>query len=383
MTEALYLDHAAQAPLRPEVRAVLRELLDDGRWANPQSLHQPGRRASILLRRSREEVAALVGAQPNSVLFTSGGTEANHAALQSTPGVAEGHGALVLTTAEHASLDQPARDRERSGGPIRWVAPDPTGRVSVDAVLEALPPNPALVALHWVNNETGVIQPVEALATALAERAIPLHVDAAQAVGRIAVDLPSHPGIRSLTLSGAKIGAPLGIGALVVREGEPLLPWLRGGRQERGLRGGTVHLLGAVALGVAGRLSRSEIVTADPPANDTFEGALLARLGADHVRVHGAGAKRVGAISNLALPGCPTGPFLQHLDQRGIHASAGSACHAGSPEPSPVLRAMGIPDADSRCALRFSFPHGASEEWLVAAADRVAAAVRSYRGTNH
>jgi cysteine desulfurase len=246
--------------------------------------------------------------------------------------------------------------------------------VRADAVLAALRPGTKLVALMAANNETGVLQPVAELAPRLRERGVAFHVDAAQAVGRVDFDAAAL-GATTVAVSGHKIGGPAGIGALRVEKGRRLVPFVRGGRQERGLRGGTHNLLGAIGFGAAARAALAAAPRAGEvaAARDELERALRRlRPGA---RVLGAAVPRLPNTTAVTIPGVDAARLLRELSRRGVHASSGSACQAGVAEPSHVLRAMGLPAAEARATLRFSFGREATPADAIRASDRVAAAL--------
>ena len=368
----LYLDMNATAPLSREAAAAMREAMERA-LVNPASAHRAGERSARLLEAARADVAALVGADPDEVVFTSGATEANHLALFGTVGPPFSGRHLVVSSIEHASLLEAARLLEELGAAVTRVDPGPDGRVAVAALLAALRPATALVALMHSNNETGVLQPVDETAEALAERGVALHVDAAQSVGRVALDWKS---VRATTLAftSHKLGGPTGVGALVVRAGTRLAPLLRGGRQERGRRGGTQPLLGAIGFAAAARATRAH-GPVDSAARDAFERRLAALL--PKIAIRGGAAPRLPNTSSVTIPGRAARLLLDELSRRGLHASAGSACQAGAPEPSHVLKAMGLPAADVRATLRFSFGAGHRAEDGVRAAELVATVARS------
>jgi cysteine desulfurase len=364
----LYLDMNSTAPLSRAAADAMRDAMEHA-LVNPASAHRAGERSARLLEAARADVAALVGAEPAEVVFTSGATEANHLALFGLLGPPFGGRHLVVSSIEHSSLLEAARLLEELGAEVTRVDPEPSGRVAAAALLAAVRPGTALVALMHSNNETGVLQPVHEVAETLASRAIALHVDAAQSVGRVAVDVKS---LRATTLAftSHKLGGPTGVGALVVRAGTRLAPLLRGGRQERGRRGGTQPLLGAIGFAAAARSVRSRDPM-EPAARDAFEARLSALL--PGVSIRGADVPRLPNTSSATIPRADARRLLDELSRRGVHASAGSACQAGAPEPSHVLKAMRLPAADVRATLRFSFGADHRGEDGARAAELVAA----------
>jgi cysteine desulfurase len=364
----LYLDMNATAPLSRAAADAMRDAMEHA-LVNPASAHRAGERSARLLEAARADVAALVGADPAEVVFTSGATEANHLALFGLLGPPFRGRHLVVSSIEHSSLLEAARLLEELGAEVTRVDPEPSGRIAAAALLAAVRPGTALVALMHSNNETGVLQPVHEVAEALAARGVALHVDAAQSVGRVAVDAKA---LRATTLAftSHKLGGPTGIGALVVRAGTRLAPLLRGGKQERGRRGGTQPLLGAIGFAAAARtvLSRGPM---GPAVRDTFEARLAALL--PGVTIRGADVPRLPNTSSVTIPGADARRLLDELSRRGVHASAGSACQAGAPEPSHVLKAMRLPAAEVRATLRFSFGADHRGEDGARAAELVAA----------
>lgn len=349
----LYLDHNATSPLLPAVRAALERALERP-LANPASAHRAGDRSRRALEDARESVAALLRCEPAELLFTSGATEANHLALFGAvaPGIAGSH--VVVSAIEHSSVLGAAGLLAELGADVVRVPPAPDGIVAVGAVTAALRPQTRLVALMAANNETGVLQPVAELARELAARGIAFHVDAAQAVGRVPFDTDA---VRATTiaLTAHKLGGPAGVGSLFVRRGRRIAPLLRSGHQERSLRGGTHNLLGILGFGAAADCvrRRGPAVPALAGVRDDFEGELSRRL--PSIRVAGAGAPRLPNTSSVTFPGVDASRLLAELSRRGLHAAAGSACQAGSPEPSHVLRAMGYSAEEARSTVRFSF----------------------------
>jgi len=347
MSAAVYLDYNAGAPLRPDVAAAI-----TAAWAepgNPSAVHGPGRAARLRLETARSQVAALVGADPAGLVFTSGGTEANALLLA---GIAAPR--LLVSAIEHPSLAVPAAAR---GG--EEIAVDGDGRLDL-ADLErrlAADPRPALVSVMLANNETGILQPVAEAARLAHAHGGWLHCDAAQATGRMPVSLD---GLAAdfLTLSAHKMGGPPGIGALVLaRPGQSLAPLLQGGGQETQRRAGTENLPGIIGFGAASALvgddlARPEPISAIRALRDRLERLVLARVPA--ARVIGAGLPRLANTTCLALPGLAGATQVMALDLAGIAVSAGPACASGRQRSSRVLAAMGLPEAIAGSAIRIS-----------------------------
>jgi cysteine desulfurase len=342
----VYLDHNAGGPLRGPVREAMLAVLG-GPPANPSSAHREGARARRLIEEARAEVAALIGAEPAEIVFTSGATEANNLALR---GVRAGT-RIVTTAIEHHSVLAPARAR----GPVTEVGVDAEGRVRAADVVAACTPEVGLVSVGLANGEVGSVAPVAAIAAELAGRGVLVHTDAAQAAGRLPVDVGTL-GVDLLSLSAHKLGGPAGAGALWVRRGVEVTPLLTGGPQERGRRAGTENVAAIVGFGVAARLAREGLERAAAhmaALTDALFAGLRARV-PDLVRNGPTTGPRLPNTLNLRFPGCSGESLLVLLDLAGIAASLGSACAAGAPEPSHVLRAMGRSPAEARSGLRLS-----------------------------
>ncbi|MBX6323655.1 MAG: cysteine desulfurase [Rhodospirillaceae bacterium] len=341
MAAPVYLDYNATAPLRPAARAALESALAE--TGNASSVHGPGRAARARIEAAREQVARLVEAAAEGVVFTSGGTEANNLALAGC-----GRARVLVSAVEHDSVLRAAPDAE-----ILPVTAE--GVVDLAALEAALRRDgrPALVSLMLANNETGVIQPVaEAAAIARAHGAL-VHCDAVQAAGRIPVSLPGL-GVDLLSLSAHKLGGPQGAGALVLRDGVELSPLLRGGGQERYRRAGTENVPGIAGFGAAAdeAAAEPEVQGRVAALRDTLEAGL--RAAEPSLVVFGAGAPRLPNTCCFAVPGLSAETLLIALDLAGVAASSGSACSSGKVRPSHVLAAMGVPPALARGAIRIS-----------------------------
>ncbi len=349
MTDRVYLDWNATAPLRPEARAAMLAALD--LVGNPSSVHAEGRAARRVVENARENVADLVGAQPPDVVFTSGGTEANMLAL--TPGLGA---RLLISAVEHPSV--------LAGGRFPTDAVDrlpvtPEGTVDL-ALLERrlgeLSRNRVLVSLILANNESGVLQPVSEAVRVAREAGAVLHLDAVQAAGRIPLDINAL-GADLLTVSGHKIGAPKGVGALVRRDGTRELadPLIRGGGQERGRRAGTENVVGIAGFGAAAAAARAELTTAGPrmaALRERLEGKLKATTPA--IVIFGAASERLPNTTLFAVSGMKAETAIIAFDLEGIAVSSGAACSSGKVQPSHVLAAMGVPPQLARGAVRVS-----------------------------
>jgi len=336
----VYLDHNATAPLRPDARDAMLAFL--GVPANASSAHREGARARSAVEAARAEVAALVGASPAEIVFTSGATEANNLALRG----AGRNGTIVAPAIEHASVLETAR----AVGDLRLVPVDRNGRVVADDVVAAVDATTRVVSVGLANGEVGSVAPVAEIAAAV--RGTLVHSDAAQAAGRIPVDVGAL-GVDLLSLSAHKLGGPAGVGALYVRAGVTLTPELTGGPQERGRRAGTENVLAIVGFGVAARLAREEVSTRTTALVDRLWAGLRARV-PGVVRNGPTDGARLPNTLNVRFPGASGESLLVLLDLAGIAVSLGSACAAGSAEPSHVLLAMGQDRAAARSGIRLS-----------------------------
>jgi cysteine desulfurase len=330
VTSSIYLDWNATTPPLAEAIDAMAETARVA-WGNPASIHGSGRAARDVVETAREELARLVGASPRDVIFTSGGTEANNLALLRAP-------ALVTSTLEHPSVTRVAEAIEAQGKPVRWLPVPPDGRLDPAAVREALvglPPG-TIVAVAAVNHETGVVQPVPDIAQVVKSADARLHVDAVQAVGKLPAE--HWAGADTFAVAAHKLRGPKGIGALVHRPERAPRPLLLGGSQERGRRPGTVDPVAAagfrIAAAWAGRTLAERAKLTE--LRDGFEAELM-RLGA---RVNGEGVPRLGHVSNVSFPGRAGDELVAALDLLGVAVSSGSACSAGTTEPSQVIRAM-------------------------------------------
>lgn len=357
-----YLDHNATSPLRAEARVAVDRALAIG--GNASSVHVRGRQARALIEEARSQVAGLAGAAPGQVVFTSGGTEANALALcGAVYGAAEAEARitrLFVSAVEHPSvLANAAALTERFAGlRLETIPVTPDGVADVEALQTALREGKgrALIALMAANNETGVIQPVEAAARLAHETGALLLVDAVQAAGKMPVPKADY-----VTLSAHKIGGPQGVGALILDRDAPFAPMVAGGGQEQGRRAGTENLPGIAGLGAAA----AALTTAGSVLRDQFETKL--RQTVPDAVIFGEKAMRLPNTSNFALPGVPAETALIGLDLDGVMVSTGAACSSGRVKRSHVLAAMGVSDALAGCALRISFGWDSSEADVYAA----------------
>lgn len=363
----IYLDHNATTPVRDEVAAAMLRALRE-LPGNPSSAHAEGAAARAAVERAREQVAALLEVAPREVVFTSGATEANHLAIHGIARASTGrHG--ITSDAEHPSVEEPFALLETEGFQVTRLGVDAGGRVDPGALAAAIGPETALVSLLWANNETGVIQPVEQVAAITRSRGIPLHVDATQAIGKIPVRLA---GVAAdlLSASAHKLNGPKGVGCLVVRGALALAPWLRGGAQERGRRGGTQNVPGIVGFGVACELAQHEMTSRAERAavlRDRLWSGIESKI--PGVRRNGSAEHMLPNTLSVEFEGAPADVLLEVLDGDGIAVSAGAACASGAVHASRSLLAMGRSVAQARASLRFSIGFGNDESQI----DRVLA----------
>ncbi len=361
----IYLDHNATTPLRAEVLETCTRVLRDC-FGNPSSTHADGARARRELVRARDEVAALIGAEPGEIVFTGSATESNQLALHGTLGAGgrrPGGGAphVVTSTVEHPSVLEPLAALARAGARITHVGVDEEGLLDPAAVAAALRPGTALVSILWANNETGVVQPLRAIAEAAHARGVLIHVDATQALGKLPVRVDELP-IDLLSASAHKLNGPKGAGFLFVRRGVPLEPWLRGGPQERRRRGGTEDVAGIAGLGTACALARAELTERARTfarLRDRLWDGLQAKVPA--VVRNGSPEHALPNTLNVSFEPARGDVLLAALDLEGVSVSTGAACASGSTVASHVLLAMGHSEARARAALRFSVGHGVDE----------------------
>lgn len=374
----IYLDHAATTKISPAARDAMIAALDT--YGNPSSVHTLGQQASAELGRARETIARQLGASPREIYFTSGGSEGDNQALLTGAknGAAAGKRHIISTAMEHHAVLHTLAALEQQGFSVTYLKPDSEGRISPQQLEEAVRPDTALVSVMYVNNETGSIQPIRELAAVCHGHEIPLHTDAVQAVGHIPVDVKAD-GVDFLTLSAHKFHGPRGIGALYVRRGIRLHSLIDGGGQERGKRAGTENLPGIVGMAAALEEETAQL----KKHMDYVEGlrnTLVAGLREiPHARINESPQHHAPGIVNVSFAGVEGESLLLLLDGAGICASAGSACSAGSLEPSHVLLSMGIPRDIAQGSLRLSLDHSNTPEEVSEAIAQVRAVVERLR----
>ncbi|MGV9772980.1 cysteine desulfurase family protein [Streptosporangium sp. NPDC003464] len=373
--ESAYLDHAATTPMLPEaIEAMTAQL---GRVGNASSLHAAGRRTRRVVEEARETIADALGARPSEVVFTSGGTEADNLAIKGLYWARRANGAsriLISAVEHHGALDPAHWLGDRQGATVELLEVDEFGRVhpqTLRAAIERDPDSVALVSVMWANNEVGTVQPVRVLAGIARDHGIPFHTDAVQAVGQLPVAF-ADSGVDALTISGHKVGGPMGVGALLLARGVDPVPVLHGGGQERDVRSGTLDAPSVAGFAAAVQTS---------VARQAETSARLVGLRDDLIRrvrqavpdviLNGDPVNRLPGNAHFSFPGCEGDALLMLLDAKGVECSTGSACSAGVAQPSHVLLAMGADAVRARGSLRFSLGHTSTE----ADVDRLAAVI--------
>ena len=348
----IYLDNNASTPIHPAVLERMDRVLRDV-WGNASSIHREGQAARRVLEEAREQVALLINAEPRDVVFTSGGTESNNAAIHGSVLSTGGRCHIVTSSIEHPSVLEPIRELARRGHPVSYVRCDSNGLISADEVIDSIRPDTGLVSLMLANNETGVIQPVQMVGRYCRQNGIHFHCDAVQAAGRLSLDV-EQLSVDTLTLSAHKLHAPKGVGLLYVRRGAALTSILSGGMQERRRRAGTENVPLASAFGAAaGRAVEGlKEVSAIGRLRDGLEEEIRRRL--PFTTINGEAVPRIANTSNILFRGIDAESLVIALDLEGVAVSTGSACSSGRVEPSHVLLQMGLDDADARSSVRFS-----------------------------
>jgi cysteine desulfurase len=349
----VYLDNNATTRVDPEVVEAMLPFFTE-KYGNPSSMHDFGGALAKAIEAAREQVAACVGAEHASeILFTSCGTESDNTAIRSALAARKGRKRVITTRVEHPAVLNTARQLEREGYDVTYLPVDRDGRLDLDLLREKMDDQVALVSVMAANNETGVLFPVEEIGRIAHEHDALFHTDAVQAIGKVPVRLAGGD-VDLLALSGHKLHAPKGVGALYIRRGQRFRPFLLGGHQERGRRGGTENVPGIVALGVAADLAaahRDDEQTRVRALRDRLERELLKLPNA---RLNGHPTARLPGTANISFKNVEGEAILLMLNQQGICASSGSACTSGTLEPSHVLRAMGVPFNYAHGSVRFS-----------------------------
>ncbi len=385
----VYLDNAATTPVRPEVLEAMLPYLGNDVFGNPSSAHRFGRAARAGIEEAKRQVAEAAGGEPNQVIFTSGGTEADNLAIIGAALAARDRGGpfrVAVSATEHKAALAAAHAVQHLGGDEVILPVTASGAVDEDGLAAALAQGVALVSVMWVNNEVGTIQPVARIAQRCRDAGVLFHSDAVQAFGKIPVSLRDVP-CTLLTISGHKIGAPKGVGALLVRDRQAVEAIIHGGGQQFGIRPGTENVPGIVGLGKAAELAAREQAALAPrlaALRDDLERRVLAIV-PDAV-IHCWQGERAPHVSNVSIPGTDSEALLMHLALAGIACSSGSACSTGAVEPSHVLTAMGVPRELGVAALRFSFGKDNTADdvdAVIGALPRIVEKVRSLSAVLH
>ncbi len=360
MDKVVYLDNNATTAVAPEVFEAMRPFLTE-LYGNPSSIHHFGGQVAAHIETARGKLASLLGAQPSEVIFTSCGTESDSSAIYSALSLCNQRRKVVISKVEHPAILALGKELERRGYTVVQIPVDSKGRLDMECAEEMIDTDTAVVSIMWANNETGNIYPVARLAEMAHKQGALFHTDAVQAVGKVPINLAELP-IDMLSLSGHKLHAPKGVGALYVKRGVRFRPFIVGGHQERGRRAGTENVASIVGLGKAAELAQQDISienTKVKALRDKLEAELL-KLPA--TRLNGDPEHRLPNTSNISFEYIEGESILMLLDMFNICASSGSACTTGSLEPSHVLRAMGVPYTAAHGAIRFSFSRYNTEE---------------------
>jgi cysteine desulfurase len=373
----VYLDNNATTAVAPEVREAMAPFFD-ALWGNPSSMHRFGGQVARYVEKAREQMAALIHADPSEIVFTSCGTESDNAAIFGAAEALGPRAKIITSRVEHPAVLGPCRHLRERGWRVVELPVDGVGQLDVAALREALFGGPALVSLMWANNETGVIFPMEEIAAIVKSAGGVLHTDAVQVIGKIPVDVRKTP-VDLLALSGHKLHAPKGIGALYIRRGTRLQTYMIGGHQEHGRRGGTENVPYIVGLGVAAELAARQMEADNARMarlRDRLESELLR---CPDARVNGDTRHRLCNTTNMSFEFIEGEAILYHMSDVGICASSGSACSSGSLEPSHVIRAMGVPFTAVHGSVRFSLSRYNTEAEVDYALEHVPKIVRKLR----
>jgi cysteine desulfurase len=380
----IYLDNNATTALHPDVLQAMLPFLSE-HYGNPSSMHRFGQDARQAVERARHQLASLLDCEPRELIFTSGGTESNNAALHGLLAARAPRKLLITSTVEHSAIREPAAALAKTGYEVIAIGVDRGGALDMDklaATLAARANDTALVSIMWANNETGVLFDPLAIGELCRRYRVPFHVDAVQAVGKIRFSLQQLP-VDLLSLSAHKFHGPKGTGALFVRRSSRWQPWQRGGPQERDRRGGTENVAAIVGMGKAAELAKHALDTGAyaPIAalRDRLERSILAQI--PDTSVNGDPTHRLPTTANISFAQLEAEAILLLLSEQSLCASAGAACSSGSLEPSPVIRAMGIPDPIAHGAIRFSLSRFTTDADIDAALEIIPPVIQRLRAT--
>ena len=353
----IYLDNAASTAVHPE---VVKEMLPyfDVQYGNPSSIHQFGRKAKNAIQKARKQVAALIGAEQDEILFTSGGTESNNTILYGIPKLQGSHldqNHIITSSIEHEAILQPCKEFENAGIKITYLPVDEYGIVDPDYIANSINSHTVLVSIMFANNEVGTIQPIKEISEICKKYQIPLHTDAVQAVGKIPIDV-KELGVDALSISSHKINGPKGIGALFIKKGLKIVPYITGGGQENGLRSGTENVASIVGFGKACEIAK-ERFNENISHFQTLHSSMLSRIVKEipHVKLNGHPEKRIFNNIHFTFLGVNGEDLIIKLDEHGIAASTGSACSVHTQKASHVLKAMDFNHEQITGSLRMSF----------------------------
>jgi cysteine desulfurase len=378
MSNIIFLDNNATTRVAPEVIEEMMPYLTE-RYGNPSSMHTFGGSVGKKVNEARERTASLLGCEPDEILFTSCGTESDNTAIKGTLAMYSARRKVITTRVEHPAVLATCRDLERHGYSVHEISVNRAGQLDMDELGIRMDDNTALVSVMWANNETGTVFPVETIAELAKARGVVFHTDAVQAVGKIPIKLKNSP-IDMLSLSGHKLHAPKGVGALFVRRGTRMATFMHGGHQEFGRRGGTENVPGIIALGKACQLAQQNLEIENTKVRqlrDRLEKGILSSC--PDCFINGDVNNRLPNTSNISFEYIEGESILMMLDQFGICASSGSACTSGSLEPSHVLRAMGVPFTAAHGSIRFSLSRYNTTEEIDFTIDKMAPIVNRLR----
>ncbi|MFW6080291.1 MAG: cysteine desulfurase NifS [Desulfosalsimonas sp.] len=353
MSDIIYMDNNATTRVAPEVVEEMKPFFSDY-YGNPSSMHTFGGVVGRKLSEAREKLAALINASPQEIIFTSCGTESDSTAIRGALKASPDKRHIVTTRVEHPAVKNLCEHLEKNGYRVTWVPVDREGNIDIDHLYESLTDDTAIVSVMWANNETGVIYPVEQIARAAAERGICFHTDAVQAIGKLPVDVKSFP-VNMLSLAGHKFHAPKGVGALYLKKGTKFSPFLIGGHQEGGRRGGTENTASIIGLGRAAEIAQDHLKSGAEKVRglrDRLESGIMSKI--PNTLLNGSKDRRLPNTVSVSFEYVEGEAILLMLDQLGICASSGSACTSGTLEPSHVLRAMGVPFTAAHGSIRLS-----------------------------
>ncbi len=374
----IYLDNNATTKLAPEVREAILPWLDDS-YGNPSAGYRLGKASRKAIEEAREKVAALIGAEPQEIVFTSGGTESNNTAIRSALQLRPERKGFLTSSVEHSAVDEVAKFFDQTGYDVTFNPVDSQGQLDLETWKGTCATDElAIASLIWANNETGVLSPLAEAAAIAAESDVYFHTDAVQAIGKVPVSVRDLP-IHALSISAHKLHGPKGIGALYLNRHARFETQALGGGQENERRSGTENVPGIVGFGVAAELALANLekMSAIATMRDTFEKALIEAV--EGVEINGALDSRLPNTSNLYFPGVDGEGLLILLDEAGICCSPGSACSTGAVKPSRIIKAMGHSPARARSSVRFSFSRLNHEDEIAPAVEAVRAAVSKLR----